>query len=200
MTEGNCENMKTTNILIVGVGGQGIVLSSEILAKVALAGGFDVKQNEVHGMAQRGGSVTSHVRFGEVVFSPTIEPGTADVLLAFEQLEALRWLHYLAPNGIALVNLQKIDPITVAAGAVAYPENIEQKLQQGCPQFKSINGLDIAEKAGNLRAVNMVLLGALSRHLEFEKQLWEDCIRQRVPGRTIEMNLAAFHAGIEAVK
>jgi len=188
--------MKTTNILIVGVGGQGIVLSSEILAKVALAGGFDVKQNEVHGMAQRGGSVTSHVRYGEIVFSPTIEPGTADVLLAFEQLEALRWSHYLAPDGLALVNQQKIAPITVAAGTVAYPENIEQRLQQQCPRFKSIPGLAIAEKAGNLRVVNMALLGALAQHLEFEKQLWLDCIRQRVPGRTIEMNLAAFNAGM----
>lgn len=192
--------MKTKNILIVGVGGQGIVLSSEILAKVALASDFDVKQNEVHGMAQRGGSVTSHVRIGKTVFSPTIEPGTADVLLAFEQLEALRWSHYLAPEGTALINHQKIDPITVAMGAAEYPENIEEKLRAQCPKLKFIKGLEIAEKVGNLRAVNMALLGALSQQLKFDKETWEDCIRQRVPRHTIEMNLAAFEAGREAGK
>lgn len=188
-------NNTVKNILIVGVGGQGIVLSSEIMAKVCMSAGYDVKQNEVHGMAQRGGSVSSHVRYGKQVFSPLIEQGKADVLLAFEQLEALRWSHHLAPTGVAIVNTQKLEPVTVTSGAAKYPDDIPEKLKAACPNLQLINGIGIATQAGNIRAVNMALLGALSARLEFPAETWTDCIEKRVPPRTIEINLKAFNEG-----
>ena len=191
---------KTTDILIVGVGGQGIVLASEIIASVCLAAGYDIKQSEVHGMAQRGGSVVSHVRFGAKVHSPIIEKGYADFLLLFEMLESLRWIDYLHPDGVAFINKHRIDPITVTSGETKYPNNIQDIIQKQCNHMILIDGLDIAQKSGSIRAVNMVFLGALSKYLKFDIHLWDESIRNRVPAKTLEINLAAFQAGRNIVK
>lgn len=185
----------TTDILIVGVGGQGIVLASEVLASVAMTAGLDVKQNEVHGMAQRGGSVTSHVRFGNRIYSPTIEKGHADYLLSFEMLEAARWIEYLHKDGVAIMNNQRIDPITVASGTAEYPGNIPLLLRKRYENLMEVDGIAIAQTAGNTRAVNMALLGALSFYLSFDNQLWGDVIRRKVPAKTLEINLTAFRTG-----
>ena len=186
---------RTTNILIVGVGGQGIILASEVLAQVCLAEGYDVKQSEVHGMAQRGGSVTSHVRFGSAVHSPVIERGTADILLSFELLEGLRWIDYLQPEGTVIVNNQRIAPVTVSTGAAHYPEDVREQIQGRCNRALVVDGDAIARGLGNARVVNVVLLGALSTQLPFKRGLWEDCIQRRVPPRTVDLNQAAFAAG-----
>ena len=185
----------TKNILIVGVGGQGIILASEVLAKVAMRAGYDVKQSEVHGMAQRGGSVSSHVRFGKQVFSPTIPMGEADVLLSFELLESLRWLHYLMPGAATVVNAQQIDPMTVASGKAEYPKNVrETVMSRGLRPF-FIDGRAIAESAGHIKAVNVALLGVLSTLLEFDRSLWEEAIRNRVPAKSLDINFRAFEMG-----
>ncbi len=189
---------KTTNILIAGVGGQGIVLASEVISMVCLDAGYDVKQSEVHGMAQRGGSVTSHVRFGNIVYSPTIEKGKADILLSFELLETLRWIDYLNPEGIVIVNNLRIDPMTVAGGSAQYPDNIPELLQGRCRQLVSVNGNELALKAGNSKAVNITLLGVLSRYLEFSPETWKNAITGRVPQKTISINLLAFDYGRNA--
>ena len=189
-----------TNILIVGVGGQGIILSSEVLASACIESGYDVKQSEVHGMAQRGGSVTSHIRFGKKVYSPTIERGTADILLAFEMLEGMRWMDFLAPDGRAIVNRQRIDPITVAGGSAEYPRDIEEMISKSCPGSVFIDGPGLARKAGAVKAVNIVLLGALSSFLDIQLPLWEKCVKNRVPPKTIEINLSAFHEGRDIAK
>ncbi len=189
---------ETKNILIVGVGGQGIILASELLATVAMTAGHDVKQSEVHGMAQRGGSVSSHVRFGEQVSSPTIAPGEADVLLAFEMLESMRWVDFLSAKGAAVVNRQKIDPMTVASGKADYPAHIESALQGKTGRLYLINGKEIAERAGHIKSVNIALLGVLSTLLDFDADAWEQAIRNRVPAKTIEINIKAFRSGRDA--
>jgi indolepyruvate ferredoxin oxidoreductase, beta subunit len=190
----------TKNILIVGVGGQGILLASEVVATVAMRAGYDVKQSEVHGMAQRGGSVSSHVRFGRQVFSPTIAHGEADVLLSFEMLESLRWLEFMAPHASAVVNTQQIDPMTVASGKAEYPQTIHETLKaRGIHSF-FIDGRQIAERAGHIKAVNVALLGVLSTLLEFDRTMWEDAIHGRVPAKSIEINFKAFDLGREAGK
>ncbi|MBN1482865.1 indolepyruvate oxidoreductase subunit beta [candidate division KSB1 bacterium] len=189
----------TKNILIVGVGGQGILLASELVAKVALSKGYDVKQSEVHGMAQRGGSVSSNVRYGDVVYSPTIARGEADVLLSFELLESLRWLEYLSPRGVAIVNTQRIDPMPVASGKAEYPKNIEEKLQQKSHALYIIDGQRLAEQAGHIKAVNVALLGVLSTILEFDEKVWQTAIKNRVPAKTVDINFKAFNLGREAV-
>ena len=185
----------TTNTLFVGVGGQGIILASEILTGLCLETGYDVKQSEVHGMAQRGGSVTSHVRYGAHVGSPTIETGFADYLVSFEMLEAIRWANYLRPDGAAFVNTQKIGPMTVTTGAAEYPDGIQDRFRQRRGHVVFVDGLAIAREAGNVRAVNVALLGALSTGMEFDPELWKTCIGNRVPEKTLEVNLAAFEAG-----
>ena len=189
----------TKNILIVGVGGQGIILASEVMASVALSAGYDVKQSEVHGMAQRGGSVSSHVRYGDRVDSPTIAAGRADVLLSFELLESLRWTHFLSPKGSVIVNSQRIDPMPVASGKAEYPSDIETRLRRNGNSVHMLNGQSLAEQAGHIKAVNVALLGVLSRHLEFDEQVWLDAIRNRVPAKTIDINFKAFQLGREAV-
>ena len=183
------------NILIVGVGGQGIVLASEVLAAVCLAAGHDVKQSEVHGMAQRGGSVTSHVRFGKEVFSPTIEKGEADIMLSFELMESMRWLEFLSTDGTAIVNKQRIDPMTVASGKAKYPERIAEVLKVRSKHLDLVDAAALAKKAGNLKTTNVILLGVLSKHLEFDKELWVEAISNRVPPKTKEINLKAFELG-----
>jgi indolepyruvate ferredoxin oxidoreductase, beta subunit len=187
----------TTDILIAGVGGQGILLASEVLAAVCLAAGHDVKQSEVHGMAQRGGSVTSHVRFGPRGHSPTIERGRADILLSFELVEALRWIDHLGERGVALVNRQRIGPITVTSGAETYPEDAEGLIRGRCGSAVFLDGLAMARRAGNPRVVNSALLGVLSRHLGFEEGLWEAALRNRVPPRSFEVNWKVFLEGRE---
>jgi len=188
----------TTNVLFAGVGGQGIVLASSILAGISLDAGYDVKQSEVHGMAQRGGSVTSHVRFGRQVHSPTIAQGKADFLLSFELLESLRWCDHLAPDGVALVNTQRIAPITVASGAMEYPGDLEDRLRARCAHPVLIDALAIAQRAGSVRAVNMALLGSLSARLGFDLEIWREGIRSRVRPHTFDSNWTAFTAGREA--
>ena len=191
-------DMVNKNILIVGVGGQGIVLVSEIIAKVCMTYGYDVKQNEVHGMAQRGGSVVSHVRYGNKIHSPLIEIGQADVLLSFELLEAQRWLYYLKKDGIAIINTQQIEPMSVLSGKTTYPENIESQIKDSGCNVKFVNGTQIAKDVNNLRSVNISLIGALSNELEFDENLWTDAIKGRVPQKTIESNLKAFEFGRQA--
>lgn len=186
------------NILIVGVGGQGIILASEMLSMVALSQGYDVKQSEVHGMAQRGGSVSSNVRYGKAVYSPTIARGEADVLLSFEMLESLRWIDYLSPDGVAIVNTQRIDPMPVASGKAEYPGQIEERLRKVTNKLHLIDGQDLAETAGHIKSVNVALLGVLSTILDFDKNVWETTIKNRVPAKTIDINFKAFNLGREA--
>ncbi len=182
-------------IFLAGVGGQGIILASEILCEAFLIGGYDVKKSEVHGMAQRGGAVTTHVRYGKKVFSPLIEPGTADLLLAFEKLEALRFLHVLAPGGAAVVNAQEILPPSVATGRERYPERIAERLRAAVPRTYLVDALAAALSLHEVRTVNLVLVGAASPLLPLPAERFEDAIRTRLPEKIVEVNLSAFRAG-----
>lgn len=186
----------TTNILLCGVGGQGTLLASNVLAETAMEAGFDVKKSEVHGMAQRGGSVVSHVRFGKKVHSPLIRKGECEILLAFEQLEALRWSEYLRPNGRILMNRQRIMPMTVSAGSDTYPEDVGERLEKLPAQVTAVDALGEAEKLGNAKCVNVVLLGLLAKSMpELEKNLWLSVLQRRLPAKLVELNLKAFEAG-----
>ncbi len=188
----------TTSILLVGVGGQGIVLASSLLATVCLAAGHEVKQSEVHGMAQRGGSVSSHVRFGICVHSPTIPRGEADYLVGFELLETGRWLDYLAPAGTVLTSTQRLDPLPVASGAAVYPADLSERIRARAAAARLLDALEIARQAGSGRAANMVMLGGLARHLPFAEAAWRAAIAERVPPKTLETNWKAFVAGRDA--
>jgi indolepyruvate ferredoxin oxidoreductase beta subunit len=185
----------TTNILIVGVGGQGIILSSEVISSVALTAGMDVKQSEVHGMAQRGGSVSSHVRFGDKIYSPTIEKGQADILLSFELMETLRWVEYLSDAGTAVVNVQQIDPMPVASGKAQYPADVLEQLDTYCSELIRVKGQELALEAGHIKAVNTVMMGVLSNRLDFSEADWKAAIEKRVPPKTIDINFKAFDLG-----
>ena len=187
--------MKTISILIVGVGGQGTLLTSRVLGKLAVDAGYQAKVSEVHGMAQRGGSVVTYVRFGDQVASPLIEPGQADVILAFEKLEALRWAGYVKPNGNVLVNDQEIPPMPVIMGNAAYPAGIEEKIAQKGGRLTKVDARSVALKCGNERAFNVVMLGLLARKLDLPKQLWLDAIAACVPPKTVAVNQQAFEAG-----
>lgn len=182
------------NILLAGVGGQGIILASEVLIEALMRAGHDVKKSEVHGMAQRGGSVSSHIRFGEKIHSPLIEEGTADLILAFEKMEALRYLHYLKEGGSVIVNDQQIDPMTVASGTETYPPDVAEQLAAKA-KTEWVDGVGIAKRLENLRIINMTMLGALSRHLEISDAIWHEVIRERVPKGTDKLNLQAFQMG-----
>ena len=184
--------MKTTNIIIVGVGGQGILLTSKILGYLALDMGEQVKVSEVHGMSQRGGSVITHVRIGQDVHSPLVDAGEADFVLSFEKLEALRAEHYLKKGGVLISNTQEILPMPVIMGNTAYPEQAPAS-----ENAVLLDALDLAEKAGNSRAVNIVLLGVLARFLSWPQEKWESAIAACVPPRTLEINLLAFRAGLK---
>jgi indolepyruvate ferredoxin oxidoreductase, beta subunit len=186
---------RVTNILLVGVGGQGIILASEIMSDVFLAAGFDTKKSEVHGMAQRGGSVSTHVRFGEKVYSPLIKDGEVDIFMAFEELEALRYLSVLRPNAAILLNEERLNPPSVSLGNEAYPADVSAVLSQRSGQFKAIPGRDLAVKAGDVRAVNIVLLGALSRVLSIPEDVWLDPIVRRFPPKAEAINRRAFNFG-----
>jgi indolepyruvate ferredoxin oxidoreductase beta subunit len=200
---------ESINFLLAGVGGQGTILASDVLVNVGLAAGYQAKQAEVHGMSQRGGSVTSFVRWGEVVYSPLVGTGEVDVLLAFEKLEALRSLDQLRPGAVALINNQVIEPLTVITGGMVYPSDadIQTAFASVTPQAVFIDGEAIARELGNVRVANVVLLGALSALLEREMEagtrldadLWLQVITERVPPKHIELNRKAFQAGREAV-
>jgi len=184
----------TKNIMIVGVGGQGTLLASRILGNLVINEGYDVKVSEVHGMSQRGGSVVTYVKYGEKVFSPVIDEGEADIILAFELLEAYRALPYLKKGGKIIVNTQKIDPMPVITGAMQYPENIEGKLSQKV-NLVTADALSLAEKAGNIKAVNVVLIGVLAKSTDIAYEKWIDAIKTTVPEKFLEVNLKAFELG-----
>ena len=170
----------TKNIMIVGVGGQGTLLTSRILGGITLDAGYDVKLSEVHGMAQRGGSVVTFVRYGEEVAEPIVEEGQADVLIAFEMLEALRYAHFLKPDGAMVVNEHRIDPITVVTGMAVYPENIIESLEKEHKVFR-VNAMEEALKLGNSRVFNIIVLGVAARHMDFSKEAWLRVIENTVP-------------------
>ncbi|MCE5198373.1 indolepyruvate oxidoreductase subunit beta [bacterium] len=183
------------NISLVGVGGQGTLLASEILCHVGLLSGKDVKKSEVHGMAQRGGSVVSQVRVGNKVHSPLIAVGETDILMAFEKVEALRFAHFLAPDGIAMVNDQEIRPVTVSTGQSEWPEDLDGKLRSTFSKLELVPALDMARELGNVRAVNVVMIGALSKHLEIVDEVWREAITALVKPRFLELNLKAYEIG-----
>jgi len=185
----------TTDILIVGVGGQGTLLASRVLGNLAQALGYDVKLSEVHGMAQRGGSVVTHVRFGDKVFSPVIDESSADIILAFEKLEALRWTGKLKKNGRMFINTQEIAPMPVITGAESYPADIEERIRALVPDAVFVDALKLAEEAGTAKAVNIVLIGVLARHMDIDKNAFLDAIRETVPQKLLDINLAAFEKG-----
>ena len=186
--------MNVKNIMIVGVGGQGTLLTSRILGNLAIHGGYDVKLSEVHGMAQRGGSVVTFVRYGEQVAEPIVEEGCADVLIAFERLEALRYLHFLKKDGVVIVNDWRIDPITVVTGAAEYPENILETLQ-AARKTVVVEATKTALEMGAPKAFNVVVLGSAARYMGFEKDDWVKVLEATVPPKTVEVNRRAFEAG-----
>lgn len=186
---------KVTNILLAGVGGQGILLASEVLAEVLMLAGYDVKKNEVHGMSQRGGSVTSHVRYGEKVYSPIIPEGEADILFGFELLETYRYLPLLKKGGSVIVNRLRIMPPAVATGLERYPEQLEDLIVADVDDSRIIDGLNLAVAAGNPRTVNTVLLGALSNIMDIDIALWQQALKKMVPQKFLSENLQAFELG-----
>ena len=187
--------MDTKSLMIVGVGGQGTLLASKVMGALLLKAEYDVKVSEVHGMSQRGGSVVTYVRWGSAVHSPIIDRGEADYILAFEQLEAARYLPFLRPGGLVVTNVDKIAPMPVITGAVSYPEGLLEALAQKGARVFSCDALELATRAGNARAVNMVLMGLLARRLDFAEELWEEAIRETVPPRFVTENLSAFRLG-----
>lgn len=184
-----------TNILLVGVGGQGILLASEILAEAFMIAGFDVKKSEIHGMSQRGGSVVSHVRFGREVFSPVVPEGEGDILFGFELLETCRYLNLLRPGARVVANDFRIQPPAVLLGQERYPENLQDTIAARFPDFQLIDCLKIAAEIGNPRVANTVLLGAVSKHLSVEESSWQQALQKMVPAKALAVNLKAFEAG-----
>lgn len=191
-------SMETKNIMIVGVGGQGSLLASKLLGKLFLSRGYDVKVSEVHGMSQRGGSVVTYVRYGGKVYSPIIDKGQADFILSFELLEAARWTEYLKPGGRIVTNTQQINPMPVITGAAQYPQCLVEKMRQAGMDVDAFDALSLAEEAGSAKAVNIVLLGRLSKSFDFSQAEWEQAIRESVPPKFLELNLRAFALGASA--
>ena len=189
--------MKTTNIMIVGVGGQGSLLASKLLGNLLSDEGYDVKVSEVHGMSQRGGSVVTYVRFGEKVYSPIVDRGEADFIVAFEKIEAARYASCLKPDGRIIVNTQEIDPMPVIIGAMEYPHAALENLQANGVDIDAIDALTPALKAGSSKATNIVLMGRLSKYMDIAPEKWEEAIRQSVAPKFVEMNLKAFALGRE---
>ena len=190
--------MKTQNIMIVGVGGQGSLLASKLLGRMLLQKGYDIKVSEVHGMSQRGGSVVTYVRYGDKVYSPVIDKGQADYIVSFELLEAARWTEYLKPTGRVVTNTQKMEPMPVIAGLAKYPENLVEKMQAKGIQVDAMDCLALAEQAGSTKAVNMVLMGRLSKYFDFTEEEWLAAIEASVPAKFLEMNKKAFALGRNA--
>ena len=190
--------MKTRNIMIVGVGGQGSLLASKLMGKVLLAGGYDAKVSEVHGMSQRGGAVVTYVRYGEKVFSPIIDRGQAELIVSFELLEAARWLDHLAPGGQIVTNTQKINPIPVILGSAKYPEDLVNKMIATGATVDAFDALSLAEEAGSSKTVNIVMMGRLSKYFPFPQETWIKALEESVPPRFLEMNRKAFELGASA--
>lgn len=184
-----------TDILIVGVGGQGTLLASRILGNLALELGYDVKLSEVHGMAQRGGSVVTHVRFGKKVYSPVIDEGGADIILAFEKLEGLRWTSRLKKNGSMFINTQQISPLPVVTGAEKYPADVETRIKDAVPNAVFVDALPLAKESGNEKTVNTVLIGVLAKHMDIDKKYFIEAIKETAPEKYFEVNLKAFEKG-----
>ena len=187
--------METKNVMIVGVGGQGSLLASKLLGRLLLNKNYDVKVSEVHGMSQRGGSVVTYVRFGDKVYSPVIDKGQADFIVSFELLEAARWTEYLKPGGKIIANTQRINPMPVIIGAAEYPEELAQKMSAAGIDLDAVDALALAEQAGSSKAVNLVLMGRLSKYFEFTEEEWLSAIEASVPPKFLEMNLKAFKSG-----
>jgi indolepyruvate ferredoxin oxidoreductase beta subunit len=187
--------MNVFNVLIAGVGGQGVLLTSKIIAEAALLQGLDVKQSEVHGMAQRGGSVLSQVRFGEKVFSPIVNEGEADLLIGFEPLETARYLHFLSEEGIVVYNTRSIGTIGVSIGKEVYPQDIHETIKKNAPRVHPFDATNVAIEVGEKRAVNLVLLGAALRFLPLDPPVVDNAIINSVPKKFLELNRKAYHAG-----
>jgi indolepyruvate ferredoxin oxidoreductase beta subunit len=189
--------MSKGNILFCGVGGQGIILASEITAMALISSGLDVKKSEIHGMAQRGGAVVAHMRYGDKVYSPIVELGSADIEVAFELLESIRYLPYLNEKSRVIVNTQKILPLSVATGMEEYPPDVIGELKRFVPSVYPVDAFELARSSGEVRSVNMVLVGALSMFLPVEEELFIMAIKKRIPERFIDVNLKAFKKGRE---
>jgi indolepyruvate ferredoxin oxidoreductase beta subunit len=183
------------SVVLVGVGGQGILLAAQITARAALAAGHDVKTNEVHGMAQRGGSVVAQIRYGAKVYSPLVPEGTAQVLASLERIEALRFAAYLAPDGLAVVSTQAIIPVTVSSGQGKYPADAEQRLRATFPRLAYVDAVAVAERLCDIRVANVILLGALSTALDLPAVAWARAIEECVKPKFVELNLKAFEEG-----
>ena len=188
--------MKTTSIMIVGVGGQGTLLASKLLGNVLLSQGYGVKVSEVHGMSQRGGSVVTYVRFGEKVYSPVVDLGEADYILSFELLESARWIGYLKKGGRLITNTHRTPPMPVITGAAEYPSNIEARLRE-LADVTALEAMPLAEQAGSAKAVNVVLVGVLSRSMDIPEENWLRAIEETVPPKFVELNRRAFLLGRE---
>ena len=187
--------MKTKNVMIVGVGGQGTLLASKLLGRLLLKKGYDVKGSEVHGMSQRGGSVVTYVRYGEKVYSPVVDKGEADFIISFEMLEAARWVEYLKKGGTIVTNTQEINPMPVIIGAAEYPQNLAEKIAEKGINIEAFDALSLAEEAGTSKAVNLVLLGRISKYFDFTDEEWMDAIEKSVPAKFLELNKKAFSLG-----
>lgn len=181
--------------MIVGVGGQGTLLASRIIGNALIEQGYDVKMSEVHGMAQRGGSVVTYVKYGEKVYSPIVEKAGADIILAFEELEAARWVSYLKKDGILIMNTQKINPMPVITGAANYPENLTEKLKGTVVNCLALDALSLAKEAGTVKAVNVVLIGVMAKAAGYDKDAWLEALEKTIPARFLEMNKRAFELG-----
>ena len=190
--------METKSIMIVGVGGQGSLLASKLLGRLLLTRGYDIKVSEVHGMSQRGGSVVTYVRYGDKVYSPVIDKGQADCIVSFELLEAARWTEYLKPGGKIIVNTQQINPMPVIIGAAEYPQNLVEKMTAAGIDVDAFDALTLAGEAGSAKAVNIVLMGHLSRFFDFTEEEWLTALEQSVAPKFLEMNKKAFSLGRNA--
>ena len=190
--------METKNVMIVGVGGQGSLLASKLLGRLLLTKGYDIKVSEVHGMSQRGGSVVTYVRFGDKVYSPIIDKGEADFIVSFEMLEAARWTEFLKPGGKIITNTQQINPMPVITGAAEYPQNLEEEIKGKGIDLVAIDALKLAEEAGSSKAVNIVLMGKLSKYFDFTPEEWQEAIEKSVPAKFLELNKKAFELGLKA--
>ena len=190
--------METKNIMIVGVGGQGSLLASKLLGRILLTKGYDIKVSEVHGMSQRGGSVVTYVRYGSKVYSPVIDKGQADYIVSFELLEAARWTEFLKPGGKIITNTQRINPMPVIIGAAQYPEDLVGKMRAAGLDVDAFDALSLAEQAGSAKAVNIVLMGHLSRYFDFTEEEWLAAIEKSVPIKFLELNKTAFNLGRNA--
>ena len=188
-------SQQISNILLVGVGGQGILLASEILSEAAMLAGFDVKKSEIHGMSQRGGSVVSHVRYGQEVFSPIVPEGEGDILFGFELMETCRSLPLIKPGGIVVANDLQISPPAVLMGQDTYPSDLVLRVQDRFPDFLLVDGQKIARDAGNVRAANTVLLGAVSKRLDIAEEFWMRALEKMVPSKAVDVNKTAFNMG-----